>query len=179
MAEERRGFRFSLSPASPALHCASTCRPFIRASTPVPFGSCFLSPRTLQEERTGFRAAARRGAPHRGDPRRGGPRAAQACRLLLASALSEGLLEMGASVPRARGGAPASHACQPGLPASTSPAGRTCRPWGRGPSKGCGDREGKMVLYWKVINMPKTLLASAAAGEIARRLAQEKTKLGA
>lgn len=82
---------------------------------------------------------------------------------------------MGASVPWAWGGAPADHACRSVTPADLDLA---CWLQGQGPSKGCGDHEWKIRAYRKVISTLKVLLASAVAGEIARRLTQEKTKAG-
>lgn len=57
---------------------------------------------------------------------------------------------------------------------STLPAG--CRD--KGPPRAVGIMSGRSVLYRKVISTLKALLASAVAGEIARRLTQEKTKAG-
>lgn len=57
---------------------------------------------------------------------------------------------------------------------STLPAG--CRD--KGPPRAVGIMSGRSVLYRKVISTLKALLAWAVAGEIARRLTQEKTKAG-
>lgn len=57
---------------------------------------------------------------------------------------------------------------------STLPAG--CRD--KGPPRAVGIMSGRSVLYRKVISTLKALLALAVAGEIARRLTQEKTKAG-